>query len=311
LVAHAALLAVVALGIQPAGGASIDVPSYISELEHTAAAVRRAGTPEDASAAVPLRWTVRTDAGVITVDAAWIRQQFAGATAESWPSVRQRVAGGLDAMRLEADGANAGPGGDPAAILAATLATREFQRAQTSNWFEQLRARISEWILRLFTRFFGASMGSRTLAQAFAWIAGMIALTALAMWLARVLTRPAPATGLELEQLARRAPAREWALRAVTAARNGDLREAVRCGYHAAVLRLEEQGVWTTDEARTPREYMRLLGGDDARRATLGDLTRRFEQVRYGCRTATSDDARQVAVHLERLGCLHPGDQTI
>jgi len=312
LLAHAALAAVIALGIQPAGGAAIDLPSYIDELERTAGAIRGAADASEASAPLPLRWTVRTGAEVITVDAAWIRQDLMTATAESWPAVRRRVADRLDAMRLEATGGRAEIRGDPAAVLAATLAAGEFQRAQaSSNWFEQLRERISEWLLRLFRRLFGASMGNRTIAETLAWIAGAVALIALAMWLARTMTRRTPATALALDQAARRAPARDWALRALAAARAGDLREAVRCGYHAAVLRLEEQGAWIVDDARTPREYMRLLRGDDARRDTLGDLTRLFEQVWYGCRTATNDDARHVAAHLERLGCLRPGDQTI
>ena len=296
---------------QPAGNASIDLPTYASDLEHTAGAIRHAGTPQEAAASVPLQWTVRTGGGIITVDAGWIRQELTGATADTWRSIRQRVADRLDVIRREADGARTPAGGDPASVLAATLATPEFQRAQSSNRIEQLKARIAEWILRLFTRLFGGAIGSSTLAKAFAWIAGAIALIALTMWLARVMTRRVPATRLELDQAPPRAPARDWALRALTAARGGDLREAVRCGYHAAVLRLDEQGVWTIDESRTPREYMRLLRGDDARRVALGDLTRRFEQVWYGCRTATNDDARHVAEHLERLGCLRPGDQTI
>jgi hypothetical protein len=195
-------------------------------------------------------------------------------------------------------------------VLGGILARREFQRAQSSTWLEQLRQRISQRLAELLSRIAGSTVRSRTVAVAFAWIASAVALIALALWLTSVLTRRSRATVLELDPAAKRAAAREWALRAVAAARNGDLREAVRCGYHAAVQRLEEQGAWTLDDARTPREYMRLLAGDDPRCATLGDLTRRFEQVWYGCRAATGDDARHVAAHLERLGCLRPGEQT-
>lgn len=307
--AHAALLAAIALGVQPAGGAAIDPPAFIHALERAADATRRAASVEEASASIPLRWTVRADAGPIVVDTAWVRQEFAAATPESWPSIRLRVANRLDNMRREAADAHLDIGGDPRAALADTLATKEFERAQASNWLEQIRSWISEWLLRLFTRIFGASMGNRTIAVAFAWIVGAIALIALALWLGRLMTRRSPATALELDPAAQRAPAREWALRALAAARAGDLREAVRCGFHAAVRRLEEQGSWSVDDARTPREYMRLLHGDDPRRTMFGDLTRRFEQVWYGHRSATGEDVRHIAAHLERLGCLRPGEQ--
>jgi hypothetical protein len=212
-------------------------------------------------------------------------------------------------MRLEAAAARAQLAIDPRVVLAETLARREFQRAPASDWLEQLRARVSEWLMRLFSRIFGASLGSRTVAVVFAWIASGVALIVLAIWLASLLTRKSRATALDLVIAANRAAARDWALRALAAVRIGDLREAVRCGYHAAVRRLEEQGTWTVDDARTPREYLRLLHGDDPRGPLLADLTRRFEHVWYGNRPATGDDARQVAAHLERLGCLHPGEQ--
>lgn len=307
--AHAALLATIALGVQPAGGAALDPPAFIHELERATDAIRRAASVEDVSASIPLRWTVRTETGPIVVDTAWIREEFAATTPESWPSIRRRVANRLENMRHEAAGAHLDIGGDPRAALADTLATTEFERAQASNWLEQMRRRISAWLLRLLDRIFGASVGNRTIAVAFAWIAGTIALIALALWLGRLMTRRSPATALELDQTAHRAPAREWALRALAAARAGDLREAVRCGFHAAVRRLEEQGTWSVDDARTPREYLRLLHGDDPRCSTLGDLTRRFEQVWYGHRSATGDDVRHITGHLERLGCLRPGEQ--
>lgn len=305
------VLAVALLAAQPASGvAAMDLLSYISELEHTAAAIRGADSREAAALSVPEAWTVSVDGQSIRVDTRWIHQELAAGGAQSWPSVRARVASRLDAMRLEAVEQRTEIRGDPQMALAEILARREFQRAQGSTWLEQLRQRISGWLEQVLSRIVGSTLGSRAVAAVFAWIASAVALLALALWLASVTTRRSRATVLELDPAARRAAAREWALRAVAAARSGDLREAVRCGYHAAVQRLDEQGVWTIDDARTPREYMRLLTGDDPRRAALGDLTSRFEQVWYGCRTATGDDARHVAAHLERLGCLRPGEQT-
>jgi hypothetical protein len=41
------------------------------------------------------------------------------------------------------------------------------------------------------------------------------------------------------------------------------------------------------------------------------DLTQRFEQIWYGNRPASVDDAQSAAVHLETLGCLHAGERAI
>jgi hypothetical protein len=48
-------------------------------------------------------------------------------------------------------------------------------------------------------------------------------------------------------------------LRALAAARGGEARDAVRAAFNAALLRLEEEGVWRADESRTPREHLQLL----------------------------------------------------
>jgi hypothetical protein len=97
------------------------------------------------------------------------------------------------------------------------------------------------------------------------------------------------------------ASAREWARRAASV---DDVREAVRCAYRAATGRLEEEGVWRVDDARTPREYLRLLPADHRRRGPLADVAGRFEEIWYGARPATPDDRRTVLGRLRELECL-------
>lgn len=314
--ASAALLALLVVVPQPAGGAAppIDRFAFIAELERAAAAVNTAGSRDDliaAAGAIPKEWRVRVDGVEVAIDVTWIHREIASSDAQSWGGARRRAAAHLAALREQAMEAPPARSADPGAALTRILSTREFQRAQRTRWLDQLRERITRWLLDLLTKVFGPAIGSRTVAIVFAWIAGAIALIALSMWLASLLTRRSRATALELPPVASRAAARDWALRALAAARRGDLREAVRCGYNAALCRLEDQGVWTVDDARTPREYARLLPPADPRQSTFGDLTRRFEHVWYGGRAATDDDARHVAAHLERLGCVRPGDQTI
>jgi hypothetical protein len=145
-----------------------------------------------------------------------------------------------------------------------------------------------------------------------AWTISVLALIALTVWLVGALTRRSLAASLELGRAPiKRPPAREWALRALAAARSGDMREAVRCAYHAALSRLEEQGIWQVDESRTPREYLRLLRADDPRRTIVTDLTRQFEQVWYGGRAAGAEATAQLTAHLEHLGCLRGHERAI
>ena len=65
--------------------------------------------------------------------------------------------------------------------------------------------------------------------------------------------------------------------------------------------------LFRSDDARTPREYLRLLPSGHGRRTILTDMTYRFEQIWYGGRTATADDMQHVIAGLKDLGCL-PAD---
>jgi hypothetical protein len=207
---------------------------------------------------------------------------------------------------------DAARGADIDAALRGILARREFQRSATSVWLDSLRERVGKWVTGLLERLAGSGVGVRAVGVFLAWASSLLALSALSLWLVQMLTRRSRAAALELGAIRPpAAAAREWAQRAMAAARSGDLRESVRCAYHAALCRLEEQGIWRVDESRTPREYVRLLRSDDPRFGIVTDLTRQFEQVWYGRRTATDDDARQVAAHLERLGCLRAADRAI
>jgi hypothetical protein len=207
---------------------------------------------------------------------------------------------------------DAARGSEIDALLRSVLARREFQRSASSVWLDSLRQRVSDWLMAFLRRFDGTGLDVRAVGIVLAWGSSLLALSALSWWLVQMLTRRSRAASLELGTMrVPAAPAREWARRAMAAARAGDLRESVRSAYHAAVCRLEEQGIWRVDESRTPREYVQLLPADDPRFAAVSDLTRQFEQVWYGRRPATDDDARLLAAHLERLGCLRPADRAI
>jgi hypothetical protein len=98
--------------------------------------------------------------------------------------------------------------------------------------------------------------------------------------------------------------AREWQLwlkDAQAAAASGLWREAIHSVYWASIARLESGRLWPADRARTPREYLGLLGGNDPRKPTLTALTRSFERTWYGGREAAAGDfnaALQLAAEL-------------
>ena len=111
------------------------------------------------------------------------------------------------------------------------------------------------------------------------WVIAAVAFVLLAWLTWRVLrgasrdtaARPRPVRGADPVD------ARTWAARARAAAAAGDAREAVRCAYHAVLHRLDEDGAWTIAEARTPREYMRLLPAADRRQPAVSFVARLFE----------------------------------
>ena len=316
---HLALVAFLALppAVMQRGSATFDLPAYLAELDRVRTAIAAASTPEEAaalSAALPDRWWVAVDDQVTVVDMRWMEESIRASTADTsrWASVRDQIGQRLATMRASALEDSRPPVQAPGQALEAVLARPEFQSSATSRWLDEQRTRVGAWLLRTLNRLSGTGLSGRTMAITFAWIVSIAMLAALAFWFVRMLTRRSHAAALELRSAApRRAPAREWALRALAAARAGDLREAIRSGYHAALCRLDEQGIWTVDDSRTPREYLSLLRGDDPRHPVVLDLTRRFEQVWYGRKMPTMDDARRVSEHLERLGCVRESERAI
>jgi hypothetical protein len=61
--------------------------------------------------------------------------------------------------------------------------------------------------------------------------------------------------------------------------------------------------MWRPDQARTPREYLRLLAADSQHRGTLTRLTRRLEVTWYGREIAGPETFAETVANLEELGC--------
>jgi hypothetical protein len=311
-----ALIAPLHLHAQPAGTISLD--AYVADLDRLVSTLSNA-SPADAHAlaiTVPLRWRVRTGGDAIAVDGTWIIHELRdGASSTDWPGRRNTLSKRLGEMRTHAAGVPERgldePGKRVRAAVTDVLSRREFQNTE-SGWMAALQRTIVQWIEGLFERLGGRRFANRNTAVVLAWIAAFAAFAGLGIWLARLLDKPrAPAELGFARSLAPRVSAREWTLRALAAIRAGDVREAVRCAYNSALRRIEEQGTWRIDQSRTPREYLRLLDRDDSRGPAVRDLTEQFEQVWYGNRTITEDDARRIGKNLETLGCLSPAERAI
>lgn len=195
--------------------------------------------------------------------------------------------------------------------LTRVLAQPEFQRSAMSVWAGQLRARLTRWMADVLQRLGARRPGSRAFAQVLAWVVGLGALAAMALWLVRSLVTASQRKPLGFAPgVSRRRSARSWARAALAAHRDGHAREVARCAYHAAVVQLEDYGAWRSDDSRTPREYLRLLPPAHRYRSGIAEITTRFEQAWYGSAPPSPDDSRAMLARLKELGCL-ASDQAI
>lgn len=96
---------------------------------------------------------------------------------------------------------------------------------------------------------------------------------------------------------------RAWLAEARRAADAGQWRDAIRLAYWAGVYALEERGLWRSDRARTPREYLRQLDTASPYRSSLTSLTSVFERTWYAGESADEAAYERASKELESLEC--------
>jgi hypothetical protein len=190
-------------------------------------------------------------------------------------------------------------------VLRSVLAASEFHTITQPSLWERIIQRFFEWLDSLL-RGLGAAGGlSKNLVRLLVYGSILICLTLLVWWYARQIRQQRIAL-----VAATRAPhpsaasAVDWRQRlqqAQALAAAGDRREAVHMIYWAAISRLESLGNWPADRARTPREYLQLLPASHRKRPDLALLTRSFEGIWYGRRSAGQADFDGALSLLERL----------
>ena len=304
----------VVLTLAPAAHLAAQAPrdpaQFAADLQQLAQKLATA-TPQTAleiEKTMPAVWPVEHRSRRFDVPAERLRAALRTAAADplKWAGERAIIVQRLHALAREADALAAraeGPATPGARdALTQVLASPEFARLHTASAMTRLWQRLVEWFAGILRRLGLGRVAQAATAEAIAWAISLLALGALVVWLVRVLRR---STGRTPRPHGQPSPgtlsAQAWARRA---ARAEDLRETVRCAYRAAMCRLEEEGVWRVDDARTPREYLRLLPDGHRRRQPVSDVARRFEEIWYGSRAVTPDDRRTLLARLRELECL-------
>jgi hypothetical protein len=232
---------------------------------------------------------------------------------ERLAAARERLAAEAAMAEALASGTAAESGTSPAGYsrerkaLDQILAAKEYRRTATGpSVRDRVLERIARWINRTIGKVVQAGYNSEWAGRT-AEIVFVVGLCVALVWflirmerkgrLGTAFTGSGPAAAA--------ASARDWQLwlkDARAAAEAGAWREAIRLVYWASISRMESGGMWPADRARTPREYLSLLGPEHQQRSDLSALTRSFERTWYAGRAAGETDFRQAEQIAGRLG---------
>jgi hypothetical protein len=191
------------------------------------------------------------------------------------------------------------------ARLEQILARNEFKNVRGATAKDVLLSRIYRWLSRLLSRLGSRGGANFDLVRILIYLFVGIAVTLLLVWTVRRFRRP-QAELLPREIIPFSPSARGWRTwlgEARALAQQQDWRNAIHLAYWAGIAYLEEHGAWKPNRARTPREYLRLIGTRATQYPVLSVLTRKLETVWYGYGNASEADFQEALGQLEKLGC--------
>lgn len=233
--------------------------------------------------------------------------EYSGATDEQRGSLLSRIQNYVQALVSEAEAFD-NTGTDLSAAhtrLAAILARHEFSKVHGPDAKDALLARIFRWLSRYLSRLGIKSKSTFDVMLFFIYLLVGTAAVFLLVWTIRRLRRPHDE--LPQREIIPFSPSarswRSWLAEARALAQQQDWRNAIHLAYWAGISYLEEHGAWKPNRARTPREYLRLIGSRAAQYPVLAALTRKLEQVWYGYGDAAESDFHEALGQLEKLGC--------
>jgi len=309
-----------------AGAAStsqqLSLQEYIFELDKCSAILASSGNNpavlRTLRMSLPGQWIVSVGNQSYAVSADWLADGLARAeTARHGDSTALEQSQQQIAVHREAAQSLAAPASpqsldESRAKLNHILSGKQFQAIHGPTWFELLRARFYDWVWRQLTKLFGRLRGGRAIGNVIAWSVIALAAILLIVWAVRASRRAGARAEMDLRGAA--GPGKDsvfWLREARESAARGDYRAAIHAAYWAAIARLEEMKSLPADRSRTPRESLRMIRRESAEYAPLSQLTRRFELVWYGYRSADSADWSDAMKQLETLGCLRSSTPAI
>lgn len=161
------------------------------------------------------------------------------------------------------------------------------------SWLARLRDDIRQWVIDRLASLFESGAGT-VLAWSLVGLAVLVGVLVAVRALRDVRRGAVAEEGVTAVTVTRR-PAADWLADARAARDDGDLAEAVRCGYRAVVAGLAASGGVDEVPGRTVGEYRAQVRSNEPRR--LDDFTRAsdvFERVWYARRPPHPDDVDTV-----------------
>ena len=288
---------------------SYSMAQYAQELDRLALLCGQARSDRSAAQAaiedLHGGWKVEDHGQMFDIDTTWMEEQFERLRRNSDNQVYDQLIQHVRALAAEAQAFHQEPldTSSAHAMLKQILARSEFHQVRGPTWLDRLILKVELWIVRLLSRSLGSS-SVPAVGRIFVYTLVVISLGVLALLVYRSLKRSA-----QLETIVPRVlpvSAKQWRIwmeEAQTAATAGLWRDAVHLAYWAGISFLEENGRWRPDQARTPREYLRLLAPGSNERSTLSALTGQLEKMWYGKQPAGPEGFAESLAHLEKLGC--------
>ena len=287
---------------------AVQLATQISNLEQQLASASRGRDFSSIAACLPPSWKVNEQGTEISVSTQRIKDEIVETAGAIDPVKRQEKLTGLQnrlrVMREQLSAYSNAPYQNERTKASEILARGEFNKLSSPG----LMARIQDWINRqirdFFTAFFRVLPDTTPYFRVAGWALVLLAFALVMRALLKLLWDDR--AQVKLDATSGHVSAThwtDWLASARAAAELGDWREAIRFTYWGAVSHLEQQGCWTPDRARTPREYLRLLKDTGERRNLLTDVTRKFERAWYAQRSATEIEYREVLSNVEALGC--------
>jgi len=291
-----------------AADAPLSLAQYIAVLDQLREAVlSTAGGPSTSSLveSLPAEWRVAADGREFTLSSDGLRQGLIDYAKQRTPTNRDAITAQLDLLLRNAhamQSAKANFASDRRQ-LAEILSRREFRNVQGESWYNRWKRAAQRWFLQLLQKFL-LSSGFPAVSRIAIWGLLALAIAVAGFWIIRTYRQTNIYTQFSgPPNIVSAEPWRDWQADAQAAAQEGRWHDAVRLLYWAGISFLEGQGLWCSDRARTPREYLRLLAAGDRHRDPLQQLTSSFEKVWYGNDVATAQTFVRASALLEQLGC--------